>query len=366
MTKQIVHSHSQGLAVRSATLVARGLRDLTRSSSWLTKKLFEGHSPQISVSSTGQVCAIASPLTAPDVLIYDIEGKQAVQTMAVPNARLTSATDVRAAFAFSPTARHIVAASTAWQSRLHILDRQKNAFLGAFGEFSSLPRRLAWSNAEKYFAMATADAKSPVVRLWQATENPVFFAGEPMSTTAASASMERQTYEAEFGDEGAFSGYGCTVFGPDDKSLATVVEFKGDWADDSILFMSVPSLEKRNVHSARGHVTHLTWKPDSGQIVYCASGQAYRLTTSTNDAEELPFGAEMCEYHPELPVCLCFSSWVKGSSRGRLFLVDMKRLTVYDEREAEDIDDLRWSLDGTKAFAITRDGVAYVYEPSVI
>ena len=352
--------------MRSATLVARGLCDLTRNSNWVTKKLFEGRSSQVAFSSTGQVCAIAPPPAAPDLLLYDIEGNQAVQTLAVPSAGLTPSADGRAAFAFSPTARHIVAASTAWQSRLHILDCRNNTLLGAFGHFSALPRWLAWSNTEKYLAMATADAKSSVVRLWQATENPVIFAGEPLSTTGASASMERQTYEAEFGDEGAFSGYGCTVFGPDDKSLATVVEFKGDWADDSILLISVPSLEKQNAHSARGHITDLTWTPDSNQIVYCASGQAYRLAINTNDAEELPFGAEMCAHHPELPLCVCFSSWVKGSSQGRLFLVDMNRLSVYDEREAEDIGDLRWSLDGTKAFAIARDGIAYVYEPSVI
>jgi WD40 repeat protein len=364
VNKQIIHSPSQGLAVRSAALVARGLRDLTRNSNWLTKKIFEGHSPTVAVSSTGQVCTIAP--TAPDLFIYDIEANQVVQALAVPARGLAPGSDVSAAFAFSSTGLRIVAASTAWQPRLHSLDRRKNTLLGTFGEFTTLPRQLAWSNAEKYFAVATADAKNPVVRLWQTSEHSALFAGEPLSTTAASDSMERQTYEAEFGDEGAFSGYGCTAFSPDDKSLATALEIKGDWADDSIVLMSVPTLEKQTIHSARGHVTHLTWTPASDQIVYCASGQAYRLTLGASDAEELPFGAEMCAHHPELPVCLCFSSWVKGSSQGRLFLVDMNRLTVYDEREASEIGDVRWSLDGTKAFAVTREGVAYVYEPSVL
>lgn len=238
--------------------------------------------------------------------------------------------------------------------------------LGTFGEFTAFPRRMAWSNAEKYFAVTTADAKNSAVRLWQASENSVLFAGSPLSAMGASESMERQTYEAEFGDEGAFSGYGCIAFSPDEKSLATVVEFQGDWADDSILMMNVPSLAKQNIHSARGHVTCLTWAPDGRELIYCASGQGYRLTIAGNDAEELPFGAEMCAYHPELPVCLCFSSWVKDSSQGRLFLVDMNRLTIYDEREAEAIGDLCWSLDGTRAFAIAQDGVGYIYEPPAL
>jgi WD40 repeat protein len=245
-----------------------------------------------------------------------------------------------------------------------VLDYETGALLSAFGDFATLPRRLAWSNSERYFAVATADDKSPEVRLWHAAAGSVLFAGKPLSTMAASDSMERQTYEAEFGDEGAFSGYGRTAFSPDAESLATVIEINGDWADDSILLMKVPSLEKQDAHSAHGHVTDLTWTPDGKQIIYCASGQAYRITLGTNDAQELPFEAERSACHPELPVCLFFSSWAKGASQGRIFLADMNRLVAYDEREAGDIGDLRWSQDGTKAFAITRDGIGYVYELS--
>ena len=49
-----------------------------------------------------------------------------------------------------------------------------------------------------------------------------------------------------------------------------------------------------------------------------------------------------------------------------MFLVDLNGLTVFDEYAAEGVVDLRWSLDGSKAFAVTQTGMAYIYEPPLI
>ena len=42
------------------------------------------------------------------------------------------------------------------------------------------------------------------------------------------------------------------------------------------------------------------------------------------------------------------------------------RLTVFDEYAAEGVVDLRWSLDGSKAYAVTAAGLAYIYEPPLL
>ena len=178
--------------------------------------------------------------------------------------------------------------------------------------------------------------------------------------------FERQTYEAEFGEEGAFGGYGRTAFSPDEKILASVIEIRGDWADDSIVLADVPALRTQNVFQAQGHITDLTWTPDSRQIIYCAAGQAYSLDVESLAFEPLPFGAELCVCHPHLPLCICYSSWLKNSAKGRLFIVDLGRQTMFDEYAAEGIVDLRWSVDGSKAYAMTQDGMAYIYEPPLI
>jgi hypothetical protein len=84
------------------------------------------------------------------------------------------------------------------------------------------------------------------------------------------------------------------------------------------------------------------------------------------EPQVLPFGAELCACHPQLPLCLCFSSWLKNSAKGRLFLVDLNRLVVFDEYAAEGVVNLRWSLDGSKAYAVTADGLAYIYDPPLL
>jgi hypothetical protein len=47
-------------------------------------------------------------------------------------------------------------------------------------------------------------------------------------------------------------------------------------------------------------------------------------------------------------------------------LLDLSRLAAYDEHPAEGITHLRWSADGSKAYAVSEDGLAYIYEPPLI
>jgi WD40 repeat protein len=366
--QQIVPAAAQGLAVRSAALVVRGLRDLARDSNWLVKKVFAGHTSRLAISSTGAVAAISpsAQAGARRVVLYDVEMNGVTLALSVPGENPASEKELPAAFAWSPSARQLVAAWGAWQPALHVFDLQGKALLGAFGEFNNFPATLAWSEQGNYFAAASAGGKKASLRLWKATGGPLPFSAAPASEIGIPDGFERQTYEAEFGEEGAFGGYGPTFFSPDEKALAAVIEIHGDWADDSIVLADVPTLRKQNVFQAQGHITDLAWTPDSKQIVYCAAGQAYQLDVESMCFESLPFGAELCACHPHLSLCLCYSSWLRNSAKGRLFLVDLNSKSVFDEYAAEGIVDLRWSQDGSKAYAMTRDGMAYIYEPPLI
>ena len=119
-TKQIVPAGSQALAVRSSALVVRGLRDLARDSNWLIKKVFTGRSPHLAISPAGQLSAI-SPQIQHDarpgqqrVVLYDVELSVPTLALSVPGELPEHASDSPAVFAWSPTARCLVAAWGAW------------------------------------------------------------------------------------------------------------------------------------------------------------------------------------------------------------------------------------------------------------
>jgi WD40 repeat protein len=382
-TQQIVPAPAQALVMRSAALVARGLRDLSRDSNWLLKKVFSGRAPQLAVSPAGQISAV-SPMVrqgSESIALYDVELGVPLLALAVPGGPGFAATGKPAAFAWSPNGQHLVAAWGGWLPELHAFDLNAKRYLGAFGDFANFPSHLAWSEAGNCFAATSGGAEDARVRLWnvaRAASGEMPFAAEAASELALrqcsdwpewredAAGEDSGAADLDSADGAALAGFGRAAFSPDEGGLACVVEIDGEWADDSIAILEVPSLRKQSVFHAQGHITDLAWTYDSRQIIFCSAGQASRLAADTMEPEALPFGAELCACHPHLPVCLCFSSWLKNSAKGRLFLVDLNRLRIFDEHAAEGVVDLRWSADGSKAYAVTADGMAYLYEPPLL
>jgi hypothetical protein len=365
----LARANSQGLMVRSAGLVRRGLRDLARDSNWLIKKIFAGRSASVAISDTGIVCAIPAVAqgSAQRLVLFDIEMNVPMMALSVPGESGERVDNSVAAFAWSPGARYLVAARRAWeQPALHIFDLHSKMLVGTFGESTNFPARLEWAAKGGYFAAAAGSGKQASLRLWRAVADAIPFSAVAAHEMGLPEGFERQTYEAEFGEEGGFSGYGSLGFSPDGTTLASVAEIRGDWADDSIVFTAAATLQKKNVFHGQGHITDIAWTADSGAMIYCAAGQAYRLELETMEAEPLPFGAEFCACHPHLPLCLCFSSWLKNSAKGRLFVVDLNTLEILDEHSAENVAHLRWNGDGTKAYAATSDGMGYIYESPLI
>jgi len=374
-TREIVPAPQHALAVRSAALVARGLRDLARDSNWLIKKVFTGRAPHLAVSAAGQFCAVSPAVRhgAERIALYDIELSRPVMMLPEPDVPSTSSAESQAAFAWSATGRYLIAAWGGWQPQLHAFDFHGKVSLGGFGRFSHFPENLAWSDSGRYFASACGGGAEARVRLWESengSKNGVPFSGASLSEAGGPRSFDDwfggQPLDAESGDEGAFSGFGRSAFSPDDQTLASVVEVEGEWADDSVVLLDVPTLRRQRAFQAQGRITGLAWTFDSRQLIYCSAGQAYRIAAVNPETESLPFGAELVACHPHLPISLCFSSWLRNSAKGRLFVADLNNLAVFDEYAAEGVADLRWSLDGSKAYAVTADGLAYIYEPPLL
>jgi WD40 repeat protein len=365
-TKHIVPAAPHGLAVRSAALVTRGLRDLARNANWLTTKVFTGRSPHAAISFRGQVCAVAPQKKREPqrIVLYDVEHGAPTLALAVPNEALSFGSQLaaKAAFSWSPSAQFLVAAWGLWEPALHLFDLPSKMFLGTFGEFAEFPRYVSWSSMGRYF-VASGAGKKGSLELWTAQASVMVLTGPALKRIGPPDWTERQDIGDESGEQGTFAGYGRLAFSPNECTLASVVEIKGEWADDSILFVDLSSFQQRKVFHAQGHITDLTWSPDNNGLIYCAAGQAYRVDLDSLEVEQLNFGAELCSCHPHRPLCACFSSWLKNSAKGRLFLVDLDAMDVFDEHPAEDVVDLKWSYDGSRAYAVTRDGLAFTYEP---
>ena len=385
----IVLASSPALTLRSAALAARGLRDLARDSNWLIKKVFSGRAPNLAISPAGQLCA-CSPLVRAGterIALYDIELGTPSIALSIPSEPASSVAGSRAAFAWSSTGRYLMVAWPGWGNRFHAFDLRDKDSVG-FSEFSNAPRCLAWSDSGRYFASACRGGPEPRVQLWELTIRPGLSSRTnevseaclpdrqgPLEFSALSEAGGTRSFEqwfgappvdAESGDEGTFAGFGRMAFSPDENALASVVEMEGEWADDSIVVLDVPTLRRLRVFPAQGHVTGLAWTFDSRNLIYCSGGQAYRLSSDSPASEPLPFGAELVACHPRLPLCLCSSSWLKNSAKGRLFVADLNALTTRDEYAAEGVVDLRWSVEGSKAYSVTPDGLAYIYEPPLL
>ena len=145
-------------------------------------------------------------------------------------------TDSSAAFAWSPEARYLAGAWSGWPAGLHLFDLHGKLYLGKFGsENAAGPRtsaNLAWSDSGDFF-VATSRGKNASLRVWEPKGGPL--AGDAAREILEADWIEPQQAGEEFAEEGAFGGYGRAAFSPNEEALASVIEFRGEWADDSIV-----------------------------------------------------------------------------------------------------------------------------------
>lgn len=358
---------SRALAAQSAALVRRGLRDLARDSNWLIKKLFTRRMNELVISPTGQVCATSYDARASRarISIFDIELSVPAFNLDVPYDQPPERPAERAPFAWSPCGRYVVAAAPDGSQELHLLDVQARTHVRLLNSFEYASASLAWSGSGNYFAASFAAGDYSSIRLWRKASDQELSLGRAEGEIAVADWIAARPGNDAAEDVGSFRNYGTLALSPGDEWLAAVAEIDGDWADDYLLLARVPSLRLADIHAGQGHITDLSWSRGPEQLVYCASGQAFRLDLESRKASPLPFAAELFRCHPTQPIAGCFASWLKNSAKGRLFVANLADGTVIDECPAEGVVDIRWSGDGTKLYAVTQDGLAYAHEVSI-
>ena len=246
----------------------------------------------------------------------------------MPNEPPICPPNLPASLAWSPNAKNLVAAWGGWQPKLHVFDLQARALAGDIWRFRECAEATGLVGGWKIFCGGIGWQEGVAARVGSGGRRGQPLRAAPAGELGVPGCIERQTYEAEFGDDGAFSGYGSTAFSPDGELLASVVQIQGEWADDSILIADVPGLHEQTAAQAQGHITSLSWTPDGQGIVYCAAGQAYRLALTRGNPSPCRPRRKFAHAIRICRVCLCFSSWLKNSAKGQLFLVDLNRMSV--------------------------------------
>lgn len=359
--REIVRSESKAIAVLSSSLVLRGLREFPHNPTWRVKQAFTGSRRLLAVSQRGYVAIFGDEGHTPShrIDIHDLELSWLPTLIEIPGERKAPDGPARASLTWSPSGRALVVASNGWPHEFHLLDTYSGAFQGRFGKFDAVPEFLCWSDSEKHFVACSNGPENGKLQLWRSGESAKQF--EMLREIPATAFDDNSQTE-DLGDQGKLWGFGCAAVHPGEKMLAAVLEYDGEWSDDAILLLCVPSLEAIARVGATGAVSGLAWSRDGRRLFFCASGQAYVCNAGKNDVTALPFGADLCCYHPTQPLCAFYNSLLKNTEKGRIFIADARNMEVIDECWAEGILDLRWSADGRMLYAVAQDGSAYLYE----
>jgi WD40 repeat protein len=361
-TTAIVPRRPRAFAVRTAALIRRGIRDIGRESNWLEKRVFSGRRACTAVSASGKVSVFLGTGNSGTLrlAIYDLDSQIAADSLAEPIAKHDNPSDPVSSLAWSPTGRILLAASKMSANQLQIFDAATKTHLDTFNVPDLPNAAFAWSPDGNLFSAAFAVDRT--LRVWNCDSELPALASIPIGSLDVTPSLAAVAIGDSTADDVVFAGFGPMAFDPDGTQVALALKCAGDWADDFLLVAAMPSMRRNLFVPVHGNITAITWSADGRTLIYCAGGRAFAVPEGSLEACPLPFTAELARCHPTRPICACYSSWLKNASKGRLFIADLREGRILDEHSAEGVVDICWSYDTQQAYAVTHDGLAYVFE----
>jgi WD40 repeat protein len=360
-TSELATASSKAIAVLSSSLVLRGLREFPHSPGWRVKQAFQGIRQCLSISPRGYVATFGEEGHAGSrrLEIYDLELSWLPTLIEIPSESNSGDGPARASVGWAPSGRTLLATNSHWTPEFHLIDAYAGHFQCRFGNFQFVPEFLSWSGSEKFCAACSDGSENGTLQLWECGAIPDQF---QLLREVQARAFDKKLEGEDLGDQGKLWGFGCAAFHPREKLIAAVLEYEGEWSDDSILILRVPTLDEISRFNATGQITGVSWSRDGQQLFFCASGQAYVRNADGGDITSLPFAAELCRCHPSQPLCAFYNSLLKNTAKGRVFVADLRTMNVLDECSAEGILDIQWSADGRVLYAVAQDGSAYLYE----
>jgi WD40 repeat protein len=363
-TAEIVTRKTQSLAVRTASLVRRALRDLTVETHWRVRKVSAARHGTVAVSPFGRMAALDTPPGRGRIslTVEDLETESDAEVLPLALEGVAAAALGICVVRWSPDGRYLLAASPDWTPEAHLFDVENVSCLRTY-PIPSLDDSFAWSPNGNLFGLASAADCS--VNIWLCRKAAPALDETPHGSLDPSLAIRNDSAEAEPGEVAVLSGFGPMAFSSASGLVAVALRFPDEWADDHILLAAAPSLTTGTIVPIQGNATDMSWDARGENLIFCAGGKVFAANLASRAIVPLPFNAEIARCHPILPICACYSSWLKDSANGRLFITEARTGRIVDECDAEGVLDLCWSADGERVYAVTRDGLAYIYDRSL-
>jgi WD40 repeat protein len=367
LTSSIVPRRGQALAMRTAALVRRGIRDFGREPNWVVKRVFSGRQACTAVSPGGKIAVFLGAGSASGLRLAICDLDLDVPTESLPTPEFTEEKTPKgrsgSALVWSSSGRILLAASNLSSNQLQIFDAQSKTHLESFAVPDLPNASFAWSPDGSLLGAAFAPDRS--LRIWNCRAELPALDETPISSLDIAPSLAAVSIRDTTEDEVAFSGFGPMAFHPRGEAIALALKCAGEWADDFLLVASMPSMRRELLVPVHGGITALAFTNDGETLIYCAGGRAFAIRNGELESTPLFFNAELARCHPTQPLCACYSSWLKNSSKGRIFVADLSTGVILDGYDAESVVDICWSYDTQQVYGVTHDGMAYVYEKTL-
>jgi WD40 repeat protein len=402
----LVHPENRGLTKRTSELARRGIASLSRTV-WKTKRLLENEHRFVrgTISPAGRVYASSTKycfeelqcgliqeqiievvdfdrpsnrfsMNAPPAfpqIVYSNKTRQEISESdlqgMLKNGECPENGEIYAqgmgamSYTWSPCGKYLVTGSKSGEGALRLFDLNDKKYRKCFGKH--VTRSLVWSSSGDYIISA-----AETMKLWRCVWAEDRQEREVEGIVYQKDVVGLKGIETSHLVDQQWRGLGSFAkprFSSDGSFLATIAFIHSD--SDRIIIFELPDLNEVNRIVGMGRIQCVSWTPNGNLMFATNNGELFSWNLESNDAISTGLSFDVCECHPKYDVI--------ALAKGRTViifdennkpiddkfiggLISIRKLSDYsiisEFTSSSGIQQLRWSSDGNKLWAVCNDG----------